>query len=437
MSSLFKRAVRVFGIGFLAVLCGGALYWGMHLPEKSMRGIWRLEGYGLLADISTTTINIYEVSSVGSCLHWVTLPANMDLLRRYAGYEFLQNGDGMTVHIAEITNHIRATPVTALPDACLSPPNGTARDTLDVFLATFSQFYPNFDLYDVDWNTRVAAANEQLSLGIPLPKVIRDALVGLEDGHVEVSFGAEGFRPKTSPAWFGERRKYFNVGAAYLESPLIENPEAGIFHGWLPDNVGYIAIVHMGANPPLWRSSVDQARIMRHELAETYRTADALIIDLRYNSGGSDSVALTYASLLSKQPWLAATKAVQINADTLSAFIDVHAYGMPNALTIPAAVLTSQYTVSAAEIGVLALRELPNVTVIGENTSGALSDMMERQLPNGWTFSLPHQVYESPSGVRFEGVGIPADITVPMSLELFSSGTDRILEVAIAALKSP
>jgi C-terminal processing protease CtpA/Prc len=116
--------------------------------------------------------------------------------------------------------------------------------------------------------------------------------------------------------------------------------------------------------------------------------------------------------------------------------VSVEAPGSATALEIPAVVLTSSYTVSAAEIGLLALKELPNVTIIGENTAGALSDMMERQLPNGWEFSLPHQVYEAVDGTHFEGPGIPPDIAIPMNIEAFDQGRDRILEAATTYLNS-
>lgn len=435
MTFFLKRTGRFVGLGLGLCLFAGAIYWVMNIPEKSMRGVWRSDGYGLLVDISGTTIKIYEVSPVDSCLHWVTLPANMDLVNRFAGYNFSTDGDSLTIRVAEITNDVHATPIASLPDACLGLPDNSPRTTLDAFLSTFSKHYPNFALYDVNWGARVTAANDQLERGAPLNQIMRDALFGLEDGHVEIFFDDESFSPKFDPAWFSERRKYFEVGAAYLESPLTELPEAGVFHGWLPDDIGYIAIVHMGSQSSVWQSPLDQARVLAQQLSETYSAAEAIIIDLRYNSGGSDTVALAYASLLSDKPWLVGRKAVKMTPDSYGAFVNVHGDGMPHALAISAAVLTSAYTVSAGEIGVLALRELPNVTTIGENTSGALSDMMERQLPNGWSFSLPHQVYESPDGMRFEGLGIPPDIAVPMNIDMFSDGKDSILEAAIAELK--
>ena len=54
---------------------------------------------------------------------------------------------------------------------------------------------------------------------------------------------------------------------------------------------------------------------------------------------------------------------------------------------------------SAAETFTLALVDrTPHVTRIGENTQGVFCDLLERHLPNGWTFELPNAVYRSSNG---------------------------------------
>lgn len=50
---------------------------------------------------------------------------------------------------------------------------------------------------------------------------------------------------------------------------------------------------------------------------------------------------------------------------------------------------------------------LPNVTRIGTPTYGVLSDMLEKHLPNGWSFSLSNEVYLAVDGKLYEGLGIP------------------------------
>jgi len=43
---------------------------------------------------------------------------------------------------------------------------------------------------------------------------------------------------------------------------------------------------------------------------------------------------------------------------------------------------------STAEIFTLATRQFPQVVVIGEPTNGGLSDILDFDLPNGWSLGL-------------------------------------------------
>lgn len=83
------------------------------------------------------------------------------------------------------------------------------------------------------------------------------------------------------------------------------------------------------------------------------------------------------------------------------------------------------------------MRSLPNVTLVGESTQGALSDPLEKKLPNGFEFSLSNQFYFSPQREWFEHVGIPVDIeTSFFSLQERQAGVDAGLETAFEFLAS-
>jgi C-terminal processing protease CtpA/Prc len=51
---------------------------------------------------------------------------------------------------------------------------------------------------------------------------------------------------------------------------------------------------------------------------------------------------------------------------------------------------------------------------IGENTQGVFSDVLGRELPNGWSFGLPNEVFRTAQGTTFDASGIPPDIIVPV-----------------------
>lgn len=429
-----KRFFRIVLVALIGLVAALALYFGANLPPKSMQGTWYASGYGLAIDITPLKIDIYETSQAPSCIHWVTLPANIDLVQRMAGYSFGGTADQLLIDVAEITNDVTATPLDSLPQECEQARDRNDAATFDVVWSTFDQYYPNFALYNVDWDARRADALVALQ-DQSLSDVLTDALRGLDDAHVGITTPDGEIAPHAPPAWTHDQRALFDVGASKLTTPLVEDIAAGVLHGWLPNNIAYIAFVHMGPQPSFGQLSVHQAEKIARGLAEDYQSADGIIIDLRYNSGGSDTVGLTYASLLSKDTWLVGRKAVQTARNKYTDWIDVVAPGRMDAINVPTAVLTSSATVSAAEIAVLAMRELPQVTVIGEATAGALSDAMERQLPNSWAMTLPHQIYAANNGDLFEGTGIPPDIAVAMDQVEFGQGQDRILITAIAHLR--
>ena len=96
----------------------------------------------------------------------------------------------------------------------------------------------------------------------------------------------------------------------------------------------------------------------------------------------------------------------------------------------PVTVLNSAFTASAAEIFTMAMQEFPQVTVMGEATSGAHSDILERALPNGWSMGLSHQRYYAADGQNYESIGLPPDLQRPFDREGFAKGVDTLLTEA-------
>lgn len=86
---------------------------------------------------------------------------------------------------------------------------------------------------------------------------------------------------------------------------------------------------------------------------------------------------------------------------------------------------------SGAETFIQALMGRQQVTRIGENTQGVFCDVLDRHLPNGWTFGLPNAVYRTAQGKAFDVQGIPPDIEVPVFNDVdVAAGRDPSIEMA-------
>jgi len=94
-------------------------------------------------------------------------------------------------------------------------------------------------------------------------------------------------------------------------------------------------------------------------------------------------------------------------------------------------------TVSAGEAFTQAMLDrTPRPVLIGENTQGVFSDMLDRQLPNGWWFALPDEEYLTPAGTTYDITGVPPDLAVPtLTPEQFADRTDPAFRTALSVLR--
>lgn len=424
------RLLRLLALGAglaLAALVGVSV---IQQPSAATRGTWATEGYGLALDIGRFTTRVYEVSGV-HCTLSMTIPSNRWILNRFAGYRLSARADRLTIGVEDIVNPIHATRA-PLPEACATPPPEDPASTYAVFWTTFAEHYPFFALYGIDWQARRDPG--------PLPDdaALHDALIaalaGLEDGHVylQTDRGLTAARP--DPDWIDDAPDFARASEALL-SDMARLPQFGITHGRLPGDIAYIRIDHLDPPRPRGQTYRALATDIMAGLATLYGDAGGLVLDLRWNTGGSDNVALGYAGAFTDTPRVIGTKATQIAPGRLTDPRPIELVPSPGpGFDMPVIVLTADPTVSAAEVMVMALSPLPRVTTMGTPTTGALSDMMYRQLPNGWRFTLSHQVYRMPDGTLPEGRGLAPDIARRFDLDSFRAGRDTLLEEAAAAL---
>jgi C-terminal processing protease CtpA/Prc len=143
-------------------------------------------------------------------------------------------------------------------------------------------------------------------------------------------------------------------------------------------------------------------------------------------------VALAYAGFFTDSPVPAFSKEIRTRSGyTPPETARTIATDLP--LTQPVYLLNSGYTAGAAEVLALALGEMPQVTVIGARTAGALSDIMEITLPTDWRLGMAHQVYRNAAGTVVNGVGVAPDTALPFDAPAFRAGRDpglgKVLEM--------
>jgi carboxyl-terminal processing protease len=136
------------------------------------------------------------------------------------------------------------------------------------------------------------------------------------------------------------------------------------------------------------------------------RDAPAVIVDVSNNDGGFDSLAQHIAGRFADHARPAYTKIAFGARDVDPQPFETKPSRRTRYLG-PVYLLTSDITLSAAEVFALYMRALPNVIHVGETTRGALSDTINKPLPNGWRLVLPPEIYRDPAGQSYEVRGLP------------------------------
>lgn len=156
---------------------------------------------------------------------------------------------------------------------------------------------------------------------------------------------------------------------------------------------------------------------------------DALVIDLRRNGGGWETMNLVAGKLLPPGTPLSGT--YDRPSDTLTPqTTPVWQPGRRFGEDKPVYILSSHRTFSAAEALAYDLQALRRATIVGEVTGGGANPFEYRRLDDHFALGLPEKRSVNPiTGANWQGVGVRPDVAVAADQAL-----DKALELARAEL---
>jgi hypothetical protein len=168
---------------------------------------------------------------------------------------------------------------------------------------------------------------------------------------------------------------------------------------------------------------------------DSLRGATALVIDVRMNGGGNDAIALELAGRF-------ATRSVVTERFRFRAGPGHGDFTAPTTRTLtprgpwtytkPVFLLTGRGVFSSNESFVSAMRELPNVTIVGDTTGGATGNPALHPLGEGWQYTVPRWIATTPDGIVIEDNGIPPDLVIGFDPADFARRVDATLDSALA-----
>ncbi|WP_411029479.1 S41 family peptidase [Spongiimicrobium sp. 3-5] len=414
--------------------------------EPTIAGIWQSLGYGKILTIEEDSYAFYDRTKI-SCL-----PVQQGKIATF--------GDGLTLLgdtliLAKGTGLYHYKRIPALPPLCSQPLSEEKRKdpiyNFEVMAQTITAHFAYFKRNNINWDSLYTVSKAKITsttTEAELYLVLEEIGNTLKDNHGyieptdKVYEQAEALRPAPVADETTEELEEYGdfplakmVAKTFLDEDLTR--DTWLMHwGKMKNNVGYLQVKAMWLYADL---NLSDSSIQKHGFVDTYvkaytalnetdyiareavgaqqimdkvmkdlRTCSHIIVDVRFNGGGQDAVSLEILRRFNDQRKQVATKRA-VMAAGFTQSIPIFLEASANPYTKPVYLLTSQQSASATDFMALASLELPNIKRIGSHTNGALSDALEKKLPNGWYFSVSNEVYLDNQGTCYENNGIPVD----------------------------
>lgn len=314
--------------------------------------------------------------------------------------------------------------------------SNTPINNFEMFWSDFDKFYPSFGIKHINWDSVYSINKPKVTdqtSGIELYNILSAMIKPFKDGHVSLvsNFGkCNSFT--MPPEYYSNMRIYPHN---YLSSFVVNSSNIS-YWSVKNYNIGYISINTFNVKSKTFVYA-DDSFIVIDEIIKKFKDKDGIIIDLRWNGGGLPANVETIVNRFTDKRRLY-IKLRSKNGPGKNDFSDWTDYyiepkGSERFLK-PVVVLTSKSTGSAAEWFTLAMKTLLNTTVVGDTTAGCFSPKVERELPNGWSFTLSSKIAVSADMVQYEGFGIPPDYTVLNTKNDLNNKRDVMLEEGIRVI---
>lgn len=416
----------------------------------SVNGVWESIGSGWILEIKdSTAYSFYDITSI-SCLP-----------RRQGEFEDISTSlnllhDTLSLLVGPITYQFA--PIADIPKLCQA--DLTYQRTHDpiynfeVFSETVKEHYAFLELNGIDWDKLYTQQKKKLSSNSSdseLYLLIEDTLEKLNDNHAfleatdsvydELDKLAKEDESEESFLELGDLPVAEMVAQHHLQEEMTEDSWL-IQWGKLTDDLGYVLVKTMWLYADLEipqsligsigfvdayieiKDGMYEGDYIEKEVKGVSKIMDqvmhdltnsgSIVIDIRFNGGGQDVVSFEILSrFIPEKLQIGIQKLRYGNHHTsiLPLFIDAR----KNAYTKPVYVLTSSQTGSAAESFSLATMSVNHIKRIGSSTTGALSTTLDKELPNGWVFSISNEVFMDNNGKFYENIGIPPNYEIDYS----------------------
>lgn len=324
--------------------------------------------------------------------------------------------------------------------------------------------YAFFNLYSLDWKQQYDLYRSKITTNTTekeLMAIFGEMLDPFKDNHSYILKG-DSFIYRTpyvsvfDKEFPGRKLKdsLWKVGCNTLELNNFDKiisygpEEKGIFlfYQTKSDDIGYIRVSRCyGKSEALYddslltSDSINSTNLFDSILSNVI-DKEALILDLRNNNGGNNWMYYLAARFLDKER-ITHYISTRRKGDHDN-FSEMKPYTLKPNETLrylkPIVILTNCKTASAAENFLIAVKKLPNVTVIGSESEGIFSNTMNyavNESKNIWG-TLSNERHYDAEKVCYERVGILVDIQIYNTTDDLINNSDAVITKALEILRS-
>ncbi len=430
---------------------------------SSTDGIWQQEGYSRIIELKDTMIAVYDICKVHCSLSF--------------SEHILDFGEIVTVNersliIKHGIDRWVFNKLDQLPEICTIETTSKGNDithNFEVFWHTFNENYSAFDVKGIDWQEVYHKQKAKLTPNtteLELFLIFEEMIDLLNDGHVKMGVPdelLEGYKAhkevmNTTPSKYNflhELQLGEQIATLYVDS--VRQGNGGMVRwGMINEDIGYVQVNGMVIQadygipekvpfPDFYYNYARHADTRKDEpqradeeagmkkrmdeIITELAAAKSFILDIRFNGGGKDGVAMELLNHFCAKPQeVASKKAWEGNA--IHNHQSIRTQPSSKRFEGPVYLITSHRTASAAELLTLGSLALANFTRIGSTTEGIFSSTLDKVLPNGWEYECSNEIYHDLSGNNYENVGITPDYSID-----YPRDKDKFIEALYEELK--
>ncbi|HEY6913565.1 MAG TPA: S41 family peptidase [Paludibacter sp.] len=368
-------------------------------------------GYSFIDDpdmVTTTSKPVWKTKRI------LTLPITLGPNKFYRvpmnnnTYNNFRNEAGTPMDATYLAFRTKTTIHPTLVDTILN------RTNYEKFCAHFLTNYSYKDMHGINWKKLLDSIKPTIiksefenEFAVRLLQVLKKA----NDPHLSISINGKYF----TCADIRITPLVYNYDAIFNELTDVQGSSSYAVLSGKVGEAGYMLIQTLNSQ---YKDDINYGVGVLREMKDL----PYLILDLRLNTGGDETLAKTFVSSLISNS-VTYEKVMTINSTTGVCDMETLKTLNPSSTSIrykgKIFVLTSNRVVSSAESMVLMLKQMPNVEIVGTKTYGSSGNPVTFKATNAVSVNIPSWMAYTTNGQLIEGNGIEPDVKLEFPEEKF------------------